>query len=651
MNNTSSSKKIVLFVFLLFQFIFLSGLAYSYTHPVGNHYVTSPYGPRILSRGVHWHEGVDLRARNVPLHSIEAGDLYTIHTQPNASFGNYLVVSGTQNFMYCHLSTQWQQGTERYTFEQVRDENGVLRSVIIVRNINNNQITHIYRGSGESFLQGYIEEENTYYDVEVLPVEEGEIIALTGDTGTAAGQPHLHLNLNWTDNDNNENPLKIVPYTRRNSNQPAASIAYPTVPQGQNYYTPPAGATTIAFRAHIANRDDGDFNRIEFLIDRNNPPTTVVHDVSFDPRSNVQILALPQDPVTSNGCYPISQGVWDFGYIWNFSGLTGDYYVQIRAYDITDSERQRPHLSEVLHVRFGGNVVILQDTATLDGSAGEYEEQPWYNGCFLYAWKFKSWDVRYQTAQGCLVGDGLESITQITLSNAAANHVNANLYVNGALAPNGVWTRNPETEKIIPASWKVVFSPGPYSYGYGSNPVTLTAEAGGKHFARSLALFSLEFAFDMYDIPLWTGVYQSASSLPTRDCCGAYFVELYQENQILLQPGSYEIISIAGLPPAFYTITGEPTDCGGISHEREVVPPPSYNYNGYPHYWERNTNHLRCYKCRPESPNIPPSIPPPPYLPINIQAVVKPILSNEEKSILKDLGLPEQPQTVLSGSQ
>jgi hypothetical protein len=146
-------------------------------------------------RANHFHSGIDIKTNGVtgiPVHAVTAGTVSRIKVEPGG-YGRALYIRHADGYtsVYAHLQ-EFSQAIEKY----VRDEQ--------------------YRR--ESFSVDLFPEPGKF------PVRQGEIVALSGNSGGSEG-PHLHFELRETTSENTINPLvRSLPV--QDNNKPVISRIY-----------------------------------------------------------------------------------------------------------------------------------------------------------------------------------------------------------------------------------------------------------------------------------------------------------------------------------------------------------------------------------------------------------------------------------------
>lgn len=152
----------------------------------------------------HFHGGLDFKTQGVegkPVHSIEEGYISRISVMPGG-YGNALYVTHPNGYtsVYGHLK-EFASAIAKY----VEDE----------------------QYAKESF------EVNLFPDASLFPVKKGEVIALSGNTGSSGG-PHLHLEIRNTEANEPVNPLPFYLSEIKDTKPPRAYsvMFYPQAGKG-----------------------------------------------------------------------------------------------------------------------------------------------------------------------------------------------------------------------------------------------------------------------------------------------------------------------------------------------------------------------------------------------------------------------------------
>lgn len=780
---------------LLFLIVTIfSGFSNAYVYPTNVKTISSDYGPRTFilqgNRVTGWHEGLDFSMpEGTPIKPIERGEASNIEIDRHPcdrlhvdgckriGSGNVITIEsydtdyGEYEILYKHLpgaiDVIKDEKNLQYGFYKYTDPESEKTYQLYYKYDYSTKVPSYYKSNRieEKVSINYIINTTSIERIaDTLFAGENEIFAYSGNTG-ASNNPHLHITVKDISANKIINPLRILPF--KNIYMLVPSIAYPTITQGRDYYTPDQGAKEITIRANVNSTGDFDLNKVEFLIDTKNPPEALTHKISFDPREhadNDQIFVFTSDPVAKTGCYPQNNGDDDFAYKWDIIGKSGDYYVQVRATEIQQNcGKDCTYLSNVLHIKLGiktkvqvidsetnqpvegatvtlsntqlayndtettaagtvvaglaaasfygasaellppgtavfenlqpnttynvlikkegyddsnqdtittndsiitpaednqtialqlkpkpAYVIILQDTTTTDNSPVEYN---YYQGPCSY--RIRHWDTRFQTLQGRFVGYRLERIEQISFTNL----VSVKFYINDKLVPNGIWTKALDAQGETPSRWKIVLNQdSTISY---SAPVEMKVKVGYQQYIRELLFFEIKQPPVGYPTGgVWQSTAVSESPNSCEDTCSlCYPSRLYfsrgQINQAwfrFLPMDKFKIISVNDRPYDSQYITPwwnwtfldggclEVNEYGYCVHSlwhSYCILDRAYgsNRSGYSEALLENA-----YSYSPF----------PDFMSLNFKAIIEPNINNYEKSILKELGMPEQPRTILS---
>ncbi|MEW6606905.1 MAG: hypothetical protein AB1414_05555 [bacterium] len=178
---------------LIWLFLLLSNASvHGWRTPVGDP-ISSDYGPRRLSGNYDWHGGIDYASpHGTPVYPVENGTIREIVENGGAG-GCYVVVRGSQRFVYCHLSRRYP--TSGYPCVAIETHDSLY--CIVFRN-SQGIATRAYSSQAGIQIDNIQTQAN---------VQENTDFARTGNTG--GNYPyHLHISCAYQD----DNPLLWVPH-------------------------------------------------------------------------------------------------------------------------------------------------------------------------------------------------------------------------------------------------------------------------------------------------------------------------------------------------------------------------------------------------------------------------------------------------------